>query len=163
LDINDDEFYMGQAIKQALLAQSSGEVPVGAVIVQDQRVIGCGFNQSIQKHDATAHAEIMAIRAAGKATINYRLPDCTLYVTLEPCVMCVGAIFHARIKRLVYAAADPKTGACGSVVHLPMESRLNHHLQVTAGVLALEAGALLTNFFAQRRRAVECRHHENKY
>lgn len=161
--MNDDEFYMRQALEQALLAQQVGEVPVGAVVVQDQKIIECGFNQPIQNHDATAHAEIMAIRAAGGTTSNYRLPDCTLYVTLEPCVMCVGAIFHARIKRLVYAAADPKTGACGSVINLPMESRLNHHLQVTAGVLAVEASTLLTHFFAQRRRKAEHCHHENKY
>ena len=150
-------------IEQALLAQDADEVPVGAVVVQNQIVIGCGFNHPIQSNDPTAHAEIMAIRAAGNTLGNYRLSECVLYVTLEPCVMCIGAIFHARIKRLVYAAADPKTGVCGSILTLPTESKLNHHLQVTGGILALEASALLKSFFAQRRDTNKCCHHENKY
>ena len=140
---------MRHALEQAQRARDVGEVPVGAVVVQNQSVISYGFNHPIQSHDSTAHAEIMAIRAAGNAIGNYRLSECVLYVTLEPCTMCIGAIFHARIKRLVYAAADPKTGACGSVINLPLESRLNHHLQVTGGVLASEASTLLKDFFVQ--------------
>jgi len=163
LETKDDCFFMRHALEQAQRARDVGEVPVGAVVVQNQSVISYGFNHPIQSHDSTAHAEIMAIRAAGNAIGNYRLSECVLYVTLEPCTMCIGAIFHARIKRLVYAAADPKTGACGSVINLPLESRLNHHLQVTGGVLASEASTLLKDFFVQRRgTSGRCRH-ENRY
>ncbi|GKS68533.1 tRNA-adenosine deaminase [Nitrosomonas sp. PY1] len=154
---------MHHALEQAQRARSIDEVPVGAVVVQNQIVIGYGFNHPIQSHDPTAHAEIIAIRAAGNTIGNYRLSECTLYVTLEPCTMCIGAIFHARLKRLVYAAADPKTGACGSVINLPLESRLNHHLQVTGGILASEASTLLKDFFVQRRSTSERCHHENRY
>lgn len=133
-------------------AQDHDEVPVGAVVVQEGIIVGRGHNCSITATDPTAHAEVMAMRDAGSKLVNYRLLDCTLYVTLEPCAMCIGALFHARIKRLVYAAADPKTGACGSVINLPSEIRLNHHMEVTAGVMALEAGLLLKQFFSQKRR-----------
>lgn len=143
---------MQVALALARQAQEGGEVPVGAVVVRNGVIVGRGFNRPIAATDPSAHAEIMALRDAGNCLSNYRLLDCTLYVTLEPCVMCIGAIFHARIQRLVYAATDPKTGACGSVVDLPAETRLNHHLQVDAGILAQEAGALLKRFFAQKRK-----------
>jgi tRNA(adenine34) deaminase len=128
-------------------------VPVGAVVVCDGEVLGEGFNSPIGSHDPTAHAEIQALRAAARRLRNYRLSGCTLYVTLEPCVMCAGAIMHARMARVVYGAPDPKTGACGSVVNLFAESRLNHHAEVTGGVLSAECGALLTRFFRDRRVA----------
>lgn len=143
---------MRVALELAHQAQNNNEVPVGAVIVQHDIIVGRGYNCSISATDPTAHAEIMAMREAGSNLANYRLLNCTLYVTLEPCTMCIGAIFHARIKRLVYAAADPKTGACGSVVNLPLDTRLNHHMQVTAGVMMLEASLLLKQFFTKKRR-----------
>lgn len=146
-----DETFMRLAIDQAHNAWALGEVPVGAVLVKDGRVIATGFNQPIGYNDPTAHAEILALRAAAELLDNYRLDDCTLYVTLEPCAMCAGAIQHARLARLVYAAADPKTGACGSVVDLFAEPRLNHHTRVQAGVLGGDCGALLSTFFAERR------------
>ena len=139
------------ALEQARKAQAAGEVPVGAVVVKDGEIIGVGFNAPISEHDPTAHAEIRALRDAAKRLGNYRLPDCELYVTLEPCAMCVGAMLHARIARLVYGAADPKTGACGSVINLFAEPRLNHHANLSAGVMAEECGALLREFFAAKR------------
>ena len=142
------------ALEQARMAQAAGEVPVGAVVVKDGAVIGAGFNAPISGHDPTAHAEIRALRQAAQRLGNYRLPDCELYVTLEPCAMCVGAILHARIAHLVYGAADPKTGACGSVINLFAEPRLNHHARLSAGVLAEECGALLRDFFAAKRAKV---------
>ena len=147
-----DTAFMRQAIDQAHNAWAVGEVPVGAVLVRDGKVLATGYNQPIGSHDPTAHAEIRAMRAAAELLGNYRLVDCDLYVTLEPCAMCCGAIMHARVRRLVYGAADPKTGACGSVVDLMRDARLNHHTTVTAGVLAAECGALLSEFFAERRR-----------
>jgi len=146
-----DETYMRLALDQAHNAWALSEVPVGAVIVKDGQVIATGFNQPIGNNDPTAHAEIQAMRAAAELLGNYRLIDCDLYVTLEPCAMCAGTMQHARIRRLVYGAADPKTGACGSVVDLFGEPRLNHHTTVRAGVLAGEAGTLLSKFFAERR------------
>lgn len=142
---------MRQALELAHMAGANGEVPVGAVVVHEGQVVGRGWNQPIGRHDPTAHAEVMAMRDAGTRLGNYRLVDCTLYVTLEPCVMCAGAIMHARIGRVVFGAADPKTGACGSVVNLFSEARLNHHAEVTGGVLASECGAMLSSFFAARR------------
>jgi len=139
------------ALEQARKAQAAGEVPVGAVVVKDGEVIGTGFNAPIGRHDPTGHAEILALRDAANRLGNYRLPGCELYVTIEPCAMCVGAMLHARIARLVYGAADPKTGACGSVIDLFSEPRLNHHTTVTAGVMAEECGALLREFFAAKR------------
>ena len=147
------EAYMALALAQAQLAWNRGEVPVGAVVVKDGEVIATGFNQPISGHDPTAHAEIVALRAAADKLGNYRLPGCELYVTLEPCIMCSGAMMHARLARVVYAATDPKTGACGSVVNLFEEQRLNHHTQVIGGVLADEASALLKAFFVERRNA----------
>lgn len=139
------------ALELAGQAAASGEVPVGAVVVHEGVVIGRGYNQPIGQTDPSAHAEIMAMRDAGRVLGNYRLADCDLYVTLEPCVMCAGAIMHARIRRVIYGARDPKTGACGSVVDLFAEPRLNHHATVTGAVMADEAVALLQEFFAQRR------------
>ena len=146
-----DAEFMTAAIVLAGTASDAGEVPVGAVVVKDGQVIGAGFNAPIGRHDPSAHAEIQAMRAAASALGNYRLAGCTLFVTLEPCVMCAGAIMHARIERLVFGAADPKTGACGSVVNLFAEERLNHHTVVEAGLMAQQCGELLTNFFRQRR------------
>lgn len=144
---------MQRALELARAAATLGEVPVGALVVDaDGGVIGEGYNRPIGSSDPTAHAEIMALRAAAAQVHNYRLPGCTLYVTLEPCVMCTGAILHSRIGRVVYGARDPKTGAHGSVVDLFAEPRLNHHAQVDGGVLAEECGALLSSFFAARRQ-----------
>ena len=145
---------MRAALEQARKAQAAGEVPVGAVVVNDGDIIGTGFNAPISRQDPAAHAEIAALRDAAKRLGNYRLPGCKLYVTLEPCAMCVGAMLHARIARLVYAAADPKTGACGGVINLFAEPRLNHHTSVTAGVMAEECAALLREFFAAKRAQV---------
>lgn len=148
-----DEGFMRIAIALAQEAASLGEVPVGAVVVKDGMVIGKGRNAPISLNDPTAHAEIQAMRDAAQHLGNYRLVGCTLYVTLEPCAMCSGAIQHARIARLVYGASDPKTGCCGSVVNLMNEQKLNHHCEVSAGVLTEECGMLLSEFFRQRRLA----------
>lgn len=151
MNISDNEF-MRTALELAGQAQEAGEVPVGAVVVRNEAIIGRGYNRPISAADPTAHAEVMALRDAAQHLANYRLAGCTLYVTLEPCAMCVGAIFHARIARLVYGAADPKTGACGSVIDLPAETRLNHHMQVTRSILAEEGSSRLKQFFAERRK-----------
>jgi tRNA(adenine34) deaminase len=143
--------YMRHALELAQMAQAAGEVPVGAVVVRDGEIVGRGFNAPISRHDPSAHAEIQALRDAAQHVGNYRLVDCELFVTLEPCVMCAGAIMHARIARLIYGASDPKTGACGSVVNLFSEARLNHHAVVQGGVLAEQCSVLLSQFFAQRR------------
>jgi tRNA(adenine34) deaminase len=143
---------MRLALEQACLAQEAGEVPVGAVIIDaNGGLLASGFNRTIQDHDPTGHAEVVALRTAAKKSGNYRLPGATLYVTLEPCVMCMGAMMHARLARVVFGASDPKTGACGSVINLPSESRLNHHTRVEGGVLAHECGELLRDFFKRRR------------
>lgn len=144
--------FMQLAIEQAKVAESLGEVPVGAIIVKDGEVIAAAHNQPIGLHDPSAHAEIQVMRKAAKILANYRLVDCTLYVTLEPCVMCAGAIQHARIGQLVYGAHDPKTGACGSVVNLMTEEKLNHHTEVIAGILAEPCGEMLSKFFKRRRK-----------
>jgi tRNA(adenine34) deaminase len=148
-----DAAFMRLALAQAELARAEGEVPVGAVVVKDGEVIAVGYNQPIGRHDPSAHAEIMALRAAGEKLGNYRLPGCALYVTLEPCAMCSGAMMHARLARVVYAASDPKTGVCGSVLDLFAHAVLNHHTEVAGGVLAEEASAMLKAFFAERRAA----------
>lgn len=148
-----DSDFMQLALEQAQHAWTLGEVPVGAVVVKDGVVIASGFNQPIGRHDPTAHAEIVALRAAAEALGNYRLPGCELYVTLEPCVMCAGAMMHARLSRVIYGALDPKTGACGSVVNLFEQEKLNHHADIVGGVMADEAGAMLKRFFAERRSA----------
>ena len=142
---------MRHALKLADQAQRAGEVPVGAVVVKDGEIIGRGFNAPISRHDPSAHAEMLALRDAAQNIGNYRLVGCELFVTLEPCLMCAGAIMHARIARLVYGVSDPKTGACGSVMNVFAEQRLNHHAEVVVGVLAEECGLMLSNFFALRR------------
>lgn len=146
-----DDHFMREALAQAQKAEVLGEVPVGAVVVQDGVIIGRGCNQPIAARDPSAHAEVVAMRDAAARTGNYRLVGCEIYVTLEPCVMCAGAIMHARVGRVIYGAIDAKTGACGSVVDLFSDSRLNHHATVVPGVLAEECGARLRAFFSQRR------------
>ena len=154
---NRDTLWMSEAITIAKAAALQGEIPVGAIVVHDGKIIGRGGNQPIARHDPTAHAEIIALREAAASLQNYRLPECSLYVTLEPCCMCAGAIMHARLARLVFGARDAKTGACGSVIDLMQETRLNHHTAVTSGVLADECGSLLSTFFSARRRATPLR------
>jgi len=149
--VSDDEAFMRRAIELAQQAAEEGEVPVGAVVVVGGTIVGEGWNRPIAAADPSAHAEIQAMRTASAALRNYRLLDSTLYVTLEPCPMCVGAIFHARVRRVVFGAKDPKTGAAGSVVDLFAEGELNHHATVEGGLLAEECGGLLRRFFAARR------------
>ena len=144
---------MREALALAKRAAESGEVPVGAVVVRDGAVVGRGYNRPVSGKDPTAHAEVMALRDAAERIGNYRLGECALYVTLEPCAMCAGAIMHARVSRVVFGAADPKSGACGSVVDLFAENRLNHHASIVGGVMAEEAARLLQEFFSARRRA----------
>ena len=146
-----DVGFMRLALAAAGQARLEGEVPVGAVVVKDGEVIAVGHNQPIGRRDPTAHAEVIALRAAAEKLGNYRLPGCELYVTLEPCAMCSGAMMHARLARVVYAASDPKTGVCGSVLDLFAHERLNHHTEVVGGILALEASDMLKSFFAERR------------
>lgn len=148
----DDLKWMRHAINLARHGSQQDEVPVGAVIVKDNQLVGEGWNQPIGKHDPSAHAEIVALRAAGQTLQNYRLLDTTLYVTLEPCVMCAGAIIHARVGRVVYGASDPKAGAAGSVVNIFIEEKLNHHVSIEGGLLAEECGSLLSEFFQKRRK-----------
>ena len=150
-DHEADAALMRIALELARDAEARGEVPVGAIVAREGTIVGRAANAPIRSSDPTAHAEIAALRSAAQALGNYRLPDCDLFVTVEPCAMCAGAILHARIRRLVFGARDPKTGACGSVVDLFAEPRLNHHTTVAGGVLAAECGALLSAFFAARR------------
>jgi tRNA(adenine34) deaminase len=150
--IRSDEDGMRAALRDAKAAAAADEVPVGCVVVHDGVVIGRGHNQTVTLQDATAHAEIIAIGAASTALNSWRLLDCTLYVTLEPCAMCAGAIILARVPRLVYGALDPKAGACGSVLDVIHEERLNHRVEVTPGVLAEECGELLREFFVKKRQ-----------
>ena len=150
--MSTDTVYLRAAMEQAGAAEADGEVPVGAVVVRDGEIIAMGRNRVITDSDPTAHAEIVALRAAGTVLGNYRLEGCDLYCTLEPCAMCAGAILHARIRRLVYAASDPKAGACGSVLSVMNHPQLNHKVEVTSGLLAEECGALLTTFFRSRRQ-----------
>jgi tRNA(adenine34) deaminase len=146
-----DQQFMRQALEQAQLAAVAGEVPVGAVLVQDGQMIAKAFNQPIAHHDPSAHAEMLALRAAAKSVENYRLPGSTLYVTLEPCVMCAGAIMHARVERVVFGAQDPKTGAAGSVLDVFSSKQINHQTRVEGGVMGEECGQLLRSFFKERR------------
>ena len=146
-----DESFMRRALELAREAEAAGEVPVGAVIVRDGEVVAEGFNRPISTHDPTAHAEMVALRAAAARVDNYRLLGTTLYVTLEPCAMCAGAMVHARVQRLVYAATDPRAGAAGSVFNVVQSPALNHRLEVMPGVLAEECATLLRNFFVARR------------
>jgi tRNA(adenine34) deaminase len=151
LNYGTDEAYMRHALELAQQAATVGEVPVGAVVVKDGEIVGRGYNAPISRHDPSAHAEIAALRDAAQRIGNYRLVGCELFVTLEPCVMCVGAMFHARIARVVFGAQDYKTGAAGSVLDLFSQSQLNHHATLQGGVLADECGKVLTDFFAMRR------------
>ena len=146
-----DRQFMQQALEQAGLAALAGEVPVGAVIVRNGEVIARAFNQPITKHDPSAHAEMIALRQAALSEENYRLPGTTLYVTLEPCTMCAGAMLHARVDRIVYGATDPKTGAAGSVLDVFSSKQINHQTVVEGGVMAQECGQLLRDFFKERR------------
>lgn len=146
---------MATALELAHQGGALGEVPVGAIVVYQDQIVGRGFNAPISRQDPSAHAEIQAMRDAAQRLGNYRLVDCDLYVTLEPCVMCAGAIMHARIERLFYGASDPKTGACGSIINLFQEKRLNHHTEVIGGVLAEKCGSVLSDFFAERRRQLK--------
>ena len=146
-----DQQYMRMAIEQAQLAAQSGEVPVGAVLVRDGQVISKAFNKPIANHDPSAHAEMLALREAALAEENYRIPGSTLYVTLEPCVMCSGAMLHARIDRVVYGAQDPKTGAAGSVLDIFSSKQINHQTSVEGGIMSEECGQLLRDFFKGRR------------
>ena len=148
-----DEFFMRHALQCAQLAYDAGEVPVGAVVVHQNRVIARGYNHPIGLNDPTAHAEVQALRAAAQILNNYRMPECELYVTLEPCLMCTGAMFHARLARVVFGASDYKTGVAGSVMNLYTHEQLNHHATVVGGVLADECRELLQRFFRERRLA----------
>ncbi len=151
-----DAYWMQQSLTMARKAQSQGEVPVGAVVVQDQQLIGEGYNQMIASHDPTAHAEVVAIRHACQQVNNYRLPGCTLYVTLEPCLLCAGAIAHARITRVVYGAADPKRGVLNSCDQMMDKTFLHHHCYVEAGILAEDCGRILSDFFRAKRGGTQC-------
>ena len=146
-----DHQFMQQALDQAKLAAMAGEVPVGAVLVRDGKIISRGFNQPISNSDPSAHAEMMALRAAAHIESNYRLPGTTLYVTLEPCIMCAGAMLHARVERVVFGATDPKTGAAGSVLNVFSEKQINHQTQVEGGIMGDECGQILRDFFKGRR------------
>jgi len=149
--MNADELFMQHAFELAQRAEQEGEVPVGAVIAKDGEIIAEGWNRPIAGHDPTAHAEVQAIRAASQALKNYRLPETTLYVTLEPCLMCMGAIAHARIQRVVYAATDPRAGAVESIYTIAEDRKLNHHVDIEGGLMAEKCGQLLKDFFRQRR------------
>jgi len=150
-ELCNDELWMEEALRASQRALEAGEVPVGAVVVCDGRIVGRGWNRNIADHDPTAHAEIVALRDAGAATGNHRLADCDLFVTIEPCAMCAGAMVHARIKRLIYGADDPKAGAIQSVMQVLHHSQLNHRVEVTGGVLAGLCAELLQTFFQNRR------------
>ena len=152
IDLSVDEKWMALAIEQAKLAEKINEVPVGAVLVQDDQLIASAHNQPITNHDPTAHAEIQLLRAAGKKLNNYRLPNTTLYVTLEPCTMCLGAMIHARVSRIVFGAYDQKTGVCGSCQDLSTSECFNHSIEVEGGILADECKNLLQKFFKKRRQ-----------
>jgi tRNA(adenine34) deaminase len=151
--MTDDHYYMGEALAQARLSLGAGEVPVGAVLVLDEgKILAHAHNFPISLNDPTAHAEILALRQAAEILGNYRLPGTTLYVTIEPCLMCTGALIYARVKRLVFGAPDPKAGACVSLYRIPEDARLNHRLEVTGGVRETECRELMQQFFQARRR-----------
>jgi tRNA(adenine34) deaminase len=151
--MTDDDFrFMKLALELAKKAELKDEVPVGALVVRNGEIIGRGMNASISDHDPTSHAEINAIRDAAKTIKNYRLKDCSIYVTLEPCAMCVGAIQHARLEKIIYGAPDPKTGACGSMVDLINIKEINHHAEAVGGVLEKECGQILKDFFLSKRK-----------
>ncbi len=148
--MKDDDYFMEQALLEAARAKEKGEVPVGAVLVADSKIFSRGFNSTLEKNDPTAHAEIVAIRKACELKSNYRIPDCDLYVTLEPCAMCLGAAVQARIRRLVFGALDPKAGAVESIMFFPFD-RTNHHIEIKGGILAKECGQILKDFFEDKR------------
>lgn len=150
-----DEYWMAEALKRADIAEQYGEIPVGAIVVQDNQIIAEGYNLSITEHDPSAHAEMLAIRQAGKKIENYRMLDCTLYVTLEPCPMCAGLLVHSRIKRLVFGASDEKTGCAGSIMDLTRHEKLNHQIDVTSGVLGQQCSEKLSSFFKRRRAEIK--------
>lgn len=154
-EVKDDEYWMQLALKYADKAEVENEIPVGAVVVKEGKMIAAGWNRSITCHDASAHAEMVAIREAGKVIENYRLIDCTLYVTLEPCPMCAGLLVHSRLKRVVFGAPDAKTGAAGSIMNLLQHEKLNHQIEVTSGVLAEVCGNKLSAFFKRRRKEIK--------
>ncbi len=149
----DDHFFMSHALEQANIAEQRGEVPVGAVLVHDNKIIASAYNQPIAECDPSAHAEVLALRAGAKTNNNYRLPGTILYVTLEPCLMCVGAMVHARIARCVFAASDPKSGALGTVLNALDTKAVNHSFAVTSGVMADQCSSVLKHFFKQRRKS----------
>jgi tRNA(adenine34) deaminase len=151
IDIKNDERFMRAAIGQAMMAEANGDVPIGAVIVFENRIIAKAYNQREQLQDPTAHAEIIALTSAAAAVESWRLNGCTIYVTLEPCAMCAGALVLARMDRLVFGCYDPKAGACGSLYNIVQDERLNHKLEITSGILQDECSALLSDFFARRR------------
>lgn len=151
MEANADIIFMRRALELARQAEAHGEVPVGAVLVRDNHIIGEGYNQPVASHDPTAHAEIIALRQAAERLSNYRIPQTTLYVTLEPCIMCAGAMIHARVQRLVFAAFDPKSGAAGTVTNIFNGPAINHHVDISGGVLARQCGQLLSSFFRSRR------------
>jgi tRNA(adenine34) deaminase len=154
-ELEQDQYWMSQALEYADKAQQQNEIPVGAVIVKDNQLVAAGWNESICNHDPSAHAEMQAIRKAGQILENYRLVDCTLYVTLEPCPMCAGLLVHSRLKRVVFGAKDAKTGAAGSIMNIVREPRLNHQLEVTEGVLAEQCAQKLSAFFKRRRKEIK--------
>lgn len=150
-----DEYWMLEALKRADIAEQHGEIPVGAIVVKNNQIIAEGFNRSITDNDPSAHAEMIAIRGAGHVLKNYRMLECTLYVTLEPCPMCAGLLVHSRIKRVVFGAADTKTGSAGSIMDLTRHEKLNHQLEVTSGVLAAQCGDKISSFFKMRRAQIK--------
>jgi len=150
-NLRPDEFWMEEALREGVRAQAAGEVPIGAVVVHEGRILGRGSNRPISSNDPTAHAEIIAMREAGQALGNYRLADCDLFVTMEPCAMCAGAMVHARIRRLIYGATDPKAGAVESVMHVLDNASLNHQIEVKKGVLAGRCMELVQAFFRDKR------------
>ena len=155
-DLSEHQVWMSKALKLAEQAQTAGEVPVGALIVKDNQIIGEGFNQPIANHDPTAHAEIVALRNAGQKVKNYRLVDTTVYVTLEPCAMCAMAMVHARVKRIVFATTEPRTGAGGSLYQLLQHQGHNHQIEIIEGVMQQQSAQLLTSFFRQKRKTISC-------
>lgn len=157
-----DEYWMLQALELAKKAQDAGEIPVGALLVKDNQLVATGWNHSIENHDPTAHAEIVTLKQAGTALKNYRLLDTTLYVTLEPCIMCAGAMIHSRIGRVVYGAKDFKTGACGSFINIMSQPGLNHYVEVTSGVLEDACSSMLSEFFKMRRAQIKALRQQEK-
>ncbi|WP_338411246.1 tRNA adenosine(34) deaminase TadA [Pseudoalteromonas nigrifaciens] len=151
----DDNYWMQQALTYAKQAEQLGEIPVGAILVKDNQLVAAGYNRSITDNDPSAHAEMMAVRKGGKGLNNYRLIDCTLYVTLEPCSMCAGLLVHSRIKRLVFGAADAKTGSAGSIMNLLQEPKLNHQVEVLGGVLEGQCATIISDFFKRRRAQIK--------